>query len=44
MEYCSHLAHNKSKDEWAKKELEELKEDKAIITANFKIKILSCFL
>jgi hypothetical protein len=43
MEYHSHSAHHKSEDEWAKKELEELKDDEAIImTAEFKMKILSC--
>jgi hypothetical protein len=42
-EFQSHLAHHKSEEEYASKELEDLLDNKAIVTADYKMKILSCF-
>jgi hypothetical protein len=43
VEFRSHLARHKSEEEYATKELEDLLDDEAIVTADFKMKILSCF-
>ena len=42
-EYRSHLARHASEDAYAKKQLEELQDDECIVTADYKMKLLSCF-
>jgi hypothetical protein len=44
VEFRSHLARHKSEEEYATNELEDLLDDEAIVTADFQMKILSCFL
>jgi hypothetical protein len=43
IEYRSHMARHLSEDTWAALQLENLKDDEAIVTCDFKMKILSCF-
>lgn len=43
IEYRSHLARHLSEDEYAKKELSNLADDEAIVTSDYKMKILACF-
>jgi hypothetical protein len=43
IEYRSHMARHLSEDIWAAEQLENLKDDEAIVTSDFKMKILSCF-
>jgi hypothetical protein len=44
IEYCSHLARHLSEDKHAKKELHNLANDEAIVTPNYKMKILARYL
>jgi hypothetical protein len=43
IEYRSHLARHKSEDDYAKQVMENLKDDEAIVTSDYKMKLLSCF-
>jgi hypothetical protein len=43
IEYHSHLARYLAKDIWAQKERENLVDDEAIVTSDYKMKILHCF-
>jgi hypothetical protein len=43
IEYRSHLARHLSEDKHAKKELHDLADDEAIVTSDYKMKILACF-
>ena len=43
IEYRSHLARHKSEDDYAKKVMEDLEDDEAIVTSDYKMKLLSCF-
>jgi hypothetical protein len=43
IEYRSHMSRHLSEDIWAAEQLENLKDDEAIVTSDFKMKILSCF-
>jgi hypothetical protein len=42
-EYWSHMAHHLSKDIWAAETMENLADDKAVITSDYKMKSMSCF-
>ncbi|CAJ1930039.1 unnamed protein product [Cylindrotheca closterium] len=42
-EYRGHLAHHTSEEEQAMAELENLEDDTAIVTSDYKMKIISCF-
>ena len=43
IEYRSHLARHKSEDEYNKTVMENLQDDEAIVTSDYKMKLLSCF-
>ena len=43
VEYRSHLARHKSEDEYNKSVMENLQDDEAIVTSDYKMKLLSCF-
>jgi hypothetical protein len=43
IEYRSHMSRHLSEDIWGALQLENLKDDEAIVTCDFKMKILSCF-
>ena len=43
IEYRSHMSRHLSEDIWAAEQLENLKDDEAIITSDFTMKIISCF-
>jgi hypothetical protein len=43
IEHRSHMTRHLSEDSWAALQLENLKDDEAIVTCDFKMKILSCF-
>ena len=43
IEYRSHLARHKSEDDYAKQVMENLKDDEAIVTSDYKMKLLCCF-
>ena len=43
IEYRSHLARHKSEDDYAKQVMENLEDDEAIVTSDYKMKLLSCF-
>ena len=42
-EYHGHLARHKSEADYDAEELENLKDDKAVVISDYKMKILSCF-
>ena len=44
VEYRSHLARHQAEDDYAKLELENLEDDEAIVTCDYKMKLLACFL
>ena len=43
IECRSHMSRHLSEDIWAAEQLENLKDDEAIVTSDFKMKIISCF-
>jgi hypothetical protein len=43
VEYRSHLARHKSEDEFASQQYVNLQDDEAIITSDYKMKVLACF-
>ena len=43
IEYRSHLARHKLEDEYNKTVMENLQDDEAIVTSDYKMKLLSCF-
>ena len=43
IEYRSHLARHKSEEDYGESVIENLLDDEAIITSDYKMKLLSCF-
>ena len=43
VQYRSHLARHQSENDYAKLELENLEDDEAIVTCDYKMKLLACF-
>jgi hypothetical protein len=43
IEYRGHMARHLSEDTWAAEKLEKLEDDEAIVTSDYKMKLLSCF-
>ena len=43
VEYRSHLARHKSEDQFASNQYSNLQDDEAIITSDYKMKVLACF-